>query len=139
MTVAKVYSPAGATIEAFHASDAFVRMLRGPIGSSKSSVSECILLPGYGPLAAEPLDFFHELVRGLDPRLAEVGVHLQWLRMTAQLELDCDRLGLTFHQPIGAVGLQSTEALLASASRPPDDQLLDPPTPTRFDEEEWEW
>ena len=37
MTVTKVYTPAGPTIEAFHASDAFVRMLRGPIGSSKST------------------------------------------------------------------------------------------------------
>ncbi len=37
MTVTKVYTPAGPTIAAFHASDAFVRMLRGPIGSSKST------------------------------------------------------------------------------------------------------
>ena len=37
MTAAKIYAPAGPTIEAFHASDAFVRMLRGPIGSSKST------------------------------------------------------------------------------------------------------
>lgn len=31
------YSPAGPTVEAFHASDAFVRGLMGPVGSSKSS------------------------------------------------------------------------------------------------------
>ena len=33
------YDPAGPVVEAYHASDSFVRGLMGPVGSSKSSAS----------------------------------------------------------------------------------------------------